>query len=66
MEAEQTEVFGEDDCCTSRFSKASAKGEVVGDEWRCPRCGSLWRGRMMPESSIRRWTADPEIEILAR
>jgi hypothetical protein len=51
-------------CCSPHFVKASHAGELSSDEWSCPECGTLWRGKMIPESSMRVWEPFEIIDVI--
>jgi hypothetical protein len=54
-------VFPPDECCHKRWLKAVKDGLADATEWRCPKCGTLWRKVV---GVVELWEHDPEIAIL--
>lgn len=56
------DTFDPDPCCGRYLASALRNTTPMADEWRCPKCGTLWR--RSGEGPVRQWKPDAEIAII--
>lgn len=59
----EMDLVDRDDCCGPKLVRALNRG-IGSDTWQCPACGCEWRGQLIPEQSIKRWSPVVEVQVL--